>query len=201
MVADPVIGLFLEDIAHEKFITGLVQRIASEVDVHVEFDVRNATGGIPRMRGELQRFLTQCARAGTTPFDILVIAQDTDCRGESTIKSELDDVVQRARYTRSTIIAAPAPHIECWYLADPIAIQSVNRSSQLVAVPSSECEKDLYKRQLDEQFPFAPFGGIEYAADIVSAMNIYQAERNVSSLGRFLRELKSTLTILRDSSL
>ena len=199
MVADLVIAFFLEDIAHEKFITGLVHRIASEMRIPVKFDVRNATGGIPRMRGELRRFLRQSVRASTMPFDMLVIAQDTDCRGESTIRREVGDVVQRAGYIGTTVIAAPAPHIECWYLADPVAIQSVNHSSRLVSVPSSECEKDLYKRQLSHEFPDRPLGGIESASDIVAAMDTYRAGQNVPSLGHFMDDLRSTLIRLTDS--
>ena len=198
-MANPVIGLFLEDVAHQKFISSLIERVASEMSVYVVFEVRNATGGIPRMQRELQQFLTQYARTGTIPFDILVVAKDTDCRGESTIRRELSGVVQRAGYIGTTIIAAPAPYIECWYLADPVAIQSVNHSSRLVAVPSGECEKDLYKRQLSHEFPDRPLGGIESAVEIVSTMDIHRAGRNVNSLGSFLRELRSALTRFGDS--
>ena len=196
-----MIGLFLEDIAHERFIVGLVLRIASELCIAVEFDVRNATGGISRMRGELRRFLSQCARAGTVPFDILVIAQDTDCRGENTIRREVGDVVDRSRYTGTTVVAAPAPHIECWYLADPAAIQRINRSPTLSSVPSSECEKDLYKSELAQAFRNSPLGGgVEQAGKLVANMNLYNADDNVPSLGKFIAEIREKLRLLISST-
>lgn len=196
-MANLVIGLFLEDIAHEKFITGIVLKVASESDVRVKFDVRNATGGIPRMRGELSRFLREIDRGGASPFDILIIAQDTDCRGESIIQQELNGVVQRAGYIGTTIVATPAPHIECWYLSDPIAIQTISHSPVLSAVPSGECDKDLYKSELTQAFRNSPLGGgIERADDIVESMDIYRACQNVSSLGHFVDEIRATLNQL-----
>ena len=199
MVGNLVIGLFLEDIAHEEFIVGLVLRIASELCIAVEFNVRNATGGIPRMRGELRRFLG--AHAGTVPFDILVIAQDTDCRGENTIRREVRAVVDRAGYTGTTVVAAPAPHIECWYLADPVAIQRINRSPTLSSVPSSECEKDLYKSELAQAFRNSPLGGgVEQAGKLVADMNLYNAGDNVPSLGKFIAEIREKLRLLTTST-
>ncbi len=42
--------------------------------------------------------------------------------------------------------------------------------------------------------------GIEYAEDIASEMDVFQAGRNVTSLGAFLQELRSALTMLGDAS-
>jgi hypothetical protein len=49
LVAKMTVGYFLEDIAQERFITALVQRIASEQAIpagDLQHDVRNATGGV-----------------------------------------------------------------------------------------------------------------------------------------------------------
>ena len=197
MVAEVTVGLYLEDAAHERFMTALIERAANEVGVDIELATRNATGGIPRMRRELRRFLAQRSRVAADSFDILIIAEDTDCRGEIVVRNELTQVTEQAEYPGATIIATPAPHIECWYLADPAAVQIVSGEATLGPIPTGDCEKDVYKRRLGEAFPDALQSGIEYAADIVSEMNIYQAGRNVRSLGNFLDQLRATLTRLR----
>ena len=150
------------------------------------------------MRRELRRYLNQCADFGIATFDILVIVEDTDCRGESLVRRELNEVVARTGYTGKTIVASPAPHIECWYLADPAALQRITQSPQLSSIPTGDCEKNLYKRQLAEQFSGSLMDGIEYAEDIASAMDVFQAGRNVRSLGSFLQELRSAFTMLGD---
>ena len=152
------------------------------------------------MRRELRRYLKRCVDFGITPFEILVVVEDTDCRGESVVRRELNDIVERTGYIGKTIIASPAPHVECWYLADPVALQRITQSPQLSAIPSGDCEKDLYKRQLAEQFSGSLMDGIEYAEDIASEMDVFQAGRNVTSLGAFLQELRSALTMLGDAS-
>ena len=58
-MADPVIGLFMEDIAQGNFITSIISRIASERDLRVTFEIRNATGGVPKMRGETIKILVR----------------------------------------------------------------------------------------------------------------------------------------------
>ena len=152
------------------------------------------------MRRELRRYLNQCAHFGIAQFDILIIVEDTDCRGESLVRRELNEVVERTGYIGKTIIASPAPHVECWYLADPVALQRITQSPQLSSIPASDCEKDLYKRQLAEQFSGSLMDGIEYAEDIASTMDVFQAGRNVSSLGSFLQELRSALTMFGETS-
>lgn len=54
------IGLFLEDIGHQAFITGLIQKAARQSRAGVapgiapEFDVRKAAGGKPRMEASFR---------------------------------------------------------------------------------------------------------------------------------------------------
>ncbi len=199
MVANLAIGLFMEDNAHERFTKSLIEKIASEIGLSVTFDVMNASGGIPRMRRELRRFLSQRVRASYDSPDVLVIVQDTDCRGEMVVKREIHSIIQRSGYLGTAIVGTPAPHIEGWYLADPVAIQNVSGSSKLAPTPSGECVKGLYKNQLLNEFPNEPLGGIARAVDIVSAMDLYRAGRNAPSLRNFINDLKSTLNQLGDS--
>ena len=195
-MADPVIGLFMEDIAHERFITSLVERVASEAGINPSLDVRNASGGIPRMRGELRRFLQDHTEIESDMLDILIIVQDADRDGETEVKSRVRNFIERTGYPRTTILAVPDPYIEAWYLADPASIQAFTNSPTLTQIPQGESDKDTYKNELSRAFPSAPYGGIEYADEIVVNMDMYRAGQNVSSLRHFIDELRSTLTQL-----
>ena len=44
-MANPVIGLFLEDVAHERFVTSVVEKVAEDAGIAVTRDIRNAAGG------------------------------------------------------------------------------------------------------------------------------------------------------------
>ncbi len=194
MVADLIIGLFMEDVAQENFLTSIVSRIASEIDIPVRFEIRNATGGSPRMRGELSRFLRDHTQIRSLIFDILIIVQDADRNSESETQSEIQRHIDRIEYPGETIVAAPDPYIEAWYLADPISIQAVARSSNLIQIPQGDGGKDEYKEELSCAFPSAPFGGIEYADEIVANMDLYRAGQNVGSLRYLIDDLRSKLT-------
>lgn len=195
-MAEPIIGVFMEDIAHEKYITSLVNQIAYDTNVPVRFDVRNASGGIPRMLGELRRFLRDHKDIGSDIFDILIIVQDADSDGETEVRNRIYGLIERTGYPGTTILAVPDPYIEAWYLSDPTSIQAFTNSPILVQIPQGESGKDVYKNELSRAFPSAPYGGIEYADEIVASMDLYRASQNVSSLRHFIDELRSTLTLL-----
>ena len=197
-MANPTIGMFVEDMAHEKFVTSIVEKVADESGIAATFEVRNAAGGAPRMLRELRRFLSQYGKAGYAPYDLLIVVQDTDCKGENAIKNDVNAIIKRTGYTGKTIVAAPDPHIEIWYLADPNAVQAVSGSDRLAPIPSGECEKDIYKDRLLNEFRNMPLGGIESAASIAAAMNLYRAGSNVRSLRSFVQELRGALATFSD---
>ncbi len=187
----------MEDSVHERFITGLVRRVASDVGICIEFDVRNSRGGIPQMRGELSRFFRQYAKISSVTFDTLIVVQDTDCRGVATIRNHIIAEAERTEYPGNVIVAAPDPHIEAWFLADPSSLQILLELEGLPQVPHGECERDRYKRELSQLFPNSPLGGgIEASSRIVERMDLYRAGYNVPSLGTFIDEVRSSLTQL-----
>ena len=201
MVADPTIGLFMEDNAHERFIKSLIERIASEASIHVQCDVRNATGGIPKMRGELRRFLRSYTDITSPIFDVLIIVQDADYYGESHIRKEIQDQIIHTGYPGDTIVAVPEPYIEAWYLADPVSLQSLLGLDGLPSNLQDDWDKDKYKIELEDIFRNSPLGGgIEYADEIVASMNLYRAGQNVSSLRHFIDDLRSMLTQLASNA-
>lgn len=61
--------------------------------------------------------------------------------------------------------------------------------------PDKKCERDRYKKLLSEAIKTTgivpPLGGIEYAEDIVNAMDLEQMEQANASFGRFLKDLRN----------
>ena len=190
------VALFLEDAGHQRFIDALVRRLAEAEGTAVEIDVRNARGGASQLDGQFTRFLRDKATLYQRP-DLVVVVRDTDCRGVDTIKSRYFRLIDDVEYSGEVVVGAPEPHIECWFLSDPPALQRVLSSGVQAPVPDSKCGSGRFKRLLSQTVKDAGVepaeGGIEYAADIVEEMDIYRACSNVPSLDTFVRDLRRAL--------
>ena len=190
------IALFLEDIGHEGFVDSLVRRLADQEGVRIEVDVRNARGGAPQLDQQFDRFLKDYSVTGMRP-DLVVVVRDTDCAGVRTIQSRYSRLVKDAGYLGDVVIGAPEPHIECWYLADPSALQRVLSAPTQAPVPDSRCGTGRFKEMLARTVTDAKvdplLGGIEYAEDIVADMDIYRAAANVPSFDTFVQDLRRAL--------
>lgn len=195
------VAFFLEDIGHERFLTRLTTRIAAERGIGMDVSVLNATGGAPRLDAEFEKFLKDYSARDALNFDLVVVAKDTDCRGVQTVIDEIKERVGRVRHSPRTVVAAPEPHIECWYLADPSAIQRVLESPSLPAIPDSRCGRGRFKTRLSQTVRDAGvlplLDGIEYAESIIEKMDLYQATKNVPSLARFVDDLGRALQDIR----
>ena len=187
------LALFLEDVGHERFVDSLVRRLAREACVPLQVDVRNARGGASQLDRQFTQFLLDYAIADMRP-DLVVVIRDTDCTGVGTVKSRYSRLVEDAGYLGDVVIGAPEPHIECWYLADPTALQRVLRASTQATVPDSKCGTGRFKQLLSNTVTAAGvaplLGGIEYAERVVAEMDIYRAAANVPSLDTFIRDLR-----------
>lgn len=190
------VALYLEDIGHERFVDSLLRRLAAQEGVAIEVDVRNASGGASRLDRQFVTFLQDCSVADVRP-DLVVVVRDTDCAGVRAIKARYSGLVEDARYAGEVVIGAPEPHIECWYLADPPALQRVLRAPTQAPVPDSRCGTGRFKEMLARTVTDAGvvplLGGIEYAEDIVADMDIYRAAANVPSLDTFVQDLRRVL--------
>ena len=193
------VTLFLEDIGHEWFVASLVRRLAAESGVSIEVEVRNARGGASQLDHQFVQFLRDYAVATRRP-DLVVVVRDTDCAGVATIKTRYSRLVETAGYLGNVVVGAPEPHIECWYLADPAALQRVLHASTQAPVPDSRCGKGRFKQLLSKTVTDAGvvplLGGIEYAEDVVAELDMYRAAANVPSLDTFMRDLREALGAL-----
>ena len=204
MAETVIIGFFLEDIGQERFIKAIVSRIASEINFDLErltFDVRNATGGGGIAVSEYKRFVKDYNFGRASAFDVLIVAIDGNCKGPTEVRNRLDKISEEARYPGHIVYAIPDPHIEKWYMADIETCQKVIQCPETPVCPPYKCEKGRYKQALQTAIKSAGVislqGGTEYAPEIASLMNIFNAGKQDPSLKRFMDDLRTGLLALK----
>ncbi len=182
------IALFVEDDAHQQVIGALVRRIAAECDVSVRLDWRNAVGGYGRVIAELGDYMRDLKRQGSPWPDLIVAATDANCKGLNERVREIGSSDTPA----PMILAVPDPHIERWLLLDGAAFKAVLGTG--CDAPDQKCDRGRYKQRLIEAIHAAGttplLGGIEYAEDIVMAMDIGRASRVDRSFKHFVEDLR-----------
>lgn len=200
-MAEIRVGYFLEDVAHEKFVTALVRRVAVEAGLatdELHSIVYNASGGKGQVMHELQRFLRDVQRELVPPTPILIVTIDGNCRGYVDKRNEIGQLADRYCYRGKLVCAIPDPHIERWYIADPGALQQVLQARTRPEAPAYKCERGRYKRALLDVFADVGvrplLGGAEYGSDIVAAMDLYAAQRADSALKHFVDQLKDAFS-------
>jgi hypothetical protein len=123
-----------------------------------------------------------------------VAAIDSNC---STLVQKRKEIAAKTLETLKGVVVAacPDPHVERWYMADPDSFETV--VGRRPALGREKCSRDRYKKLLAEAVRQAKhpalLGGIEFAAELVEAMDLYRAGRNESSLHAFIREFRQKL--------
>ena len=181
--------LFAEDEGHETIMVPLVEKVASEEDLEVHVEVRSAVGGAGRMTRELKRFLRDLDRGTQPVWDLLVVARDANCQGFRARQKELEALLE----PRDAVLAVPNPHVERWLLLDGHAFGAV--LGRGCRAPDSKCDKGRYKALLREAVVASGrqpvTGGLEFAGDIVRAMDLPRSQRQDPSLAHFVRDLRA----------
>lgn len=186
--------LFAEDQAHELFISALINRVMEEAGTSVSISVRSAVGGHGRAISELKIYqrAVQKNLPGLSPPDLLVVAIDANCIGAAARKAEISrELVDNAAGT--VALACPDPHIERWFFSDPDVFQHV--VGVTLQPGRRKCVRDEYKNMLRNAVlqagHFSTLGGLEFAQELVSAMDFYRASKNEPSLGSLIDDLKT----------
>jgi hypothetical protein len=187
------VAAFVEDSAHRRVLGALVMRTAAEVGVDVAVDWRSARRGHGRVIEELKQYLRDLRRQGDLP-DFLLIGTDANCRGPARRHE-----IPVAECPVPVVLAIPDPHIERWLLVDGAAFKEVfDRGCK---APDLKCERARYKEALIAAIRAAgttpSLGGIEFADDIIAAMDLDRASTADTSLGNFLSELRAALKLLK----
>ncbi len=185
------IMLFVEDYGHQEFISAVLNRLAQENDVPIKVIPRSVRGGHGKVITECEQFIRDLKKGKEGLPDLLIVVTDANCRGYLQRKNEISNVIDDA-YKSFTLYAIPDPHIERWLLLDSAAFKSIMGKG--CKAPDQKCSRNRYKQLLFEAMQEAgiipPLGGLEYAEDIVKAMDLQRMERADDSLGKFLKEIQ-----------
>jgi hypothetical protein len=200
MTRKVVIDIFVEDRSHEAFLKPLIERIAQEEKIVVLTRVRSARGGHGKAMEEYslyQDYLLKGFLIDAYP-DLIVVAIDGNCLSFSKMRGEIQNKT-KPDLKHLIVGACPDPHVERWYLADPNSFYDV--VGHLPKVGRKKCKRDYYKNILtgtirDAGHPII-LGGMEFAQDLVTAMDLYQAGRNDHSLDAFVNELRGKFRQVR----
>ena len=183
------IDLFVEDRAHEEFRLSMLDRLAYEEHKGIIVRTRSARGGHGRALSEFSLYQESVLKGfvGMTVPDILVIAIDANCKPFNAARNEIETKVH-LKFKDRTIFACPDPHIERWYLADPDSLAKIIGVRPKTG--RKKCARDYYKTILSKTLIEAGYpptlGGIEFAREIVQAMDLYRAAKVDRSLKHFL---------------
>ncbi|MCH8055286.1 MAG: DUF4276 family protein [Deltaproteobacteria bacterium] len=194
-----LVDLFVEDRAHEEFLKAMLSRIATENNRRITVRVRSARGGRPRVLEELSLYQKSVLKAPDSMSmpDLLFIAIDANCKRWNKARTEIQGKIQ-SPFTSRSIVACPDPHIERWYLADPDSFFQVVGVRPKVG--RRKCERDRYKAVLSKAIVDAghppTLGGIEFAQELVGAMDLYRAGKAERSLKHFLTETAARIRSL-----
>jgi hypothetical protein len=188
------IDLFVEDHAHELFLDALVRRLAHDEGLDIEIYTRSARGGHGRALDELDNYRKLLEKGLTRLPTIIIVAIDANCKDFQQAHNEIEKHLTGHLQNR-TIIACPDPHIERWYIADPVSFCDTIGSQP--RIERIKCQRGRYKRILAEAIQSAghisTLGGIEFALEIVQAMDLYRVSKAEPSLGIFITDLHTLL--------
>ena len=194
------VDLFTEDRAHEAFLHALLQRLLKESGVEALIRHRSPLGGHGKMLTELEAFqkIIRGRQPGIELPDILVVARDANCQRFTRARQSVHDIIDQMVFP-AFAIACPDPHIERWFLADPISFHQVIGAESTPG--RRKCERDIYKRKLAEAIRIGghppTLGGIEFANELVEVMNFYRAGRNEPSLQHFVNDFRQAAKLVK----
>jgi hypothetical protein len=188
------IMLFCEDYAHEAVLTPLIQRLAAAVSVDAQVIPRGVRGGYGKALAELAALCDEIERGLQHAPDGLVVATDANCAGLYDRERAVAEHVPESRRA-SLAMAIADPHIERWLLLDSHAFKSVLGTG--CQAPDAKCERGRYKRLLRDAVRASGviplIGGVEYAEDIVQAMDIERIRYADASFGRAVKGITELL--------
>jgi len=193
------VGLFAEDQAQESIVSSLVERLARERGVVIQIRRASMTGNLLTGHGSVKKefrvYLRDLGRDKRRRYDLVIVATDANCLGFKRRLNEMKKLVENQReFSGEVAFAIPYPHVERWLLLDSAAFRDVLGHG--CSAPDSKCAKDRYKELLRHAVHEATglwpdFGGIEFAQDIVKAIDFGRVRGRDKSLDSFLDEVNA----------
>ena len=189
------ISLFVEDQAHQDFLTVLTQRFAREYNVKINIKAYSVRGGQGKVINALKKYQQDLHRNQENLPDLIIVGTDSNCKGFLEREREIHQAI--SDYTNLVISATPEPHIERWLLLDSQAFKTV--FSRGCPTPDQKCEQDRYKKLLlnaiMEAGPMPSLDGTERVADLVNEMDLQRMSQTDKSVDRFFSALQRRFKI------
>lgn len=193
-MASLVVDLFAEDSGHEELLKAFVRRLSQDAGRKATVHVRSSRGGHGKAVSEFEAYQKRVVSGAVDLADIVVVAIDSNCtpinEAVAAIEGSVDD-----KLVSRVVVACPDPHVERWYMADLDSFEQI--IGHRPSVSTQKCERGYYKQALRTAITKAGhpvlLGGIEFAPELVDAMDLYKAGKAVPSLGRFLDALRRAL--------
>ena len=189
------ISLFVEDVAHEDFLTALIRRIADDYNITVSIRASSVQGGHGTVITELKQYLRDLQHNKEDLPHLIIVGTDSNCKGLSERETEINQVT--SDLGDLVISMVPEPHIERWLLLDSAAFKTVFGKG--CPVPDQKCERGRYKglllNAIYEATMVSPLDGIERVEELVYAMNFQRVEQSDRSIHRFLTALQRRFRI------
>jgi len=192
--------VYLEDIAQERFICGIIKRLATERSVNVSLEVRNARGGAPVMLSKFKEALKRWVDELPSQ-SVIIVCKDTNCKRGSVVKREFANLLRECEGRGiCLILALPEPHIERWYLLDQNAFREATGVPLRGAPSGGLCRRGRRKRAKDYYKKFIADAarernirltqnGAEFGEEIADALNI-QTCRQDDNFGDFIQQVE-----------
>lgn len=195
MAGNRLVHLYCEDRGHEEFARALLGRLAREVGVSVQVETKSGRGGYGRAVEEFKAWQRAVVRDQITGIpDLLVVIIDTNCSSWNTARTNIESSVQDGVFP-AVVVGCPDPQ-ERWCIADPQAFREVVGRGPLT--DPGKCERSVYKALLRDSIREADqpiiTSEMEYAPDIVAAMDLGRAGKAQSSLHHFVDDLRTAIT-------
>lgn len=189
------INLFVEDVAHEDFLTALIHRLADDYNFTVSIRASSVRGGHGTVITELKQYLRDLQHNKEDLPDLIIVGTDSNCEGLSERETEINQVT--SDLGDLVISMVPEPHIERWLLLDSAAFKTVFGKG--CPVPDQKCERGRYKglllNAIYEATMVPPLDGIERVEELVCAINFQRVEQSDRSIRKFLTALQRQFRI------
>ncbi len=140
----PNINIFVEDVAHEDFLTALIHRLSIEYKVETNIKPSSVRGGRGTVITELKQYLRDLQRYKEDLPELVIVGTDSNCKELMERENEINQVTSDLMNLVITMI--PEPHIERWFLLDSEAFKEVYGKG--CQKPDQKCERDRYKKML-----------------------------------------------------
>ncbi|MYB94165.1 DUF4276 family protein [Candidatus Poribacteria bacterium] len=188
-------NLFVEDVAHEDFLTALIQRLADAHNIEINITASSVRGGHGKVIMELKQYLRDLQHYKEGLPDLIIVGTDSNCKGLSERETEINQVT--SDLSDLVISMVPEPHIERWLLLDSEAFKTVFGKG--CSVPDQKCERGRYKNMLLNAIYQAtmvfPLEAIEHVEELVNEMNLQRVAQMDRSIDRLLSALQRQFRI------